>query len=228
MIKTETKRQALLLFSSLAFVFPFTQKYIQEDVQTETIKTQTQVNKTYTSDEHTLQYIQKEKKYILRLQRQKQIEFEQQNKKQQQLEREKLITHLSQKTRLNKDLVIYILNKSKEYQIHYSISFALFYTESRYNPKAISSHGAVGFGQLLPNTAKYISEKTNKPYNYQSLFNPYYNIDLSLAYLRYLIDKFDNISIALTAYNQGPTNVIKKNITTSSYSKYVLKQSYKY
>lgn len=97
---------------------------------------------------------------------------------------------------------------------------ALVWTESRYNPFAISHAGAVGLGQLMPGTARDLGV-TNR-------YDPQANIFGAARYLRQLIDKFGVVHLALAAYNAGPRAVeraggIPRNGETPKYVQNVLR-----
>lgn len=97
---------------------------------------------------------------------------------------------------------------------------ALVWTESRYNPFAISKAGAVGLGQLMPGTARDL-RVTNR-------YDPQANIVGAARYLRQMIDKFGMVHLALAAYNAGPRAVeraggIPRNGETPSYVQNVLR-----
>lgn len=97
---------------------------------------------------------------------------------------------------------------------------ALVWTESRYNPFAISHAGAVGLGQLMPGTAKDLGV-TNR-------YDPQANIIGAARYLRQMIDKFGVVHLALAAYNAGPRAVeraggIPRNGETPKYVQNVLR-----
>ena len=61
--------------------------------------------------------------------------------------------------------------------------------------------------QLMETTAKDINKKIDIPINENEISNklqePEYNINLGTKYLSILIEKYQNIEIALTAYNAG-------------------------
>jgi hypothetical protein len=83
-----------------------------------------------------------------------------------------------------------------------SLVHALVKVESDFNPLALSSKGAMGLMQLMPETALTMNVKDS--------FNPAENIDGGVKYLRYLIDRYEgNLSLALAAYNSGETAVKK-------------------
>jgi hypothetical protein len=79
---------------------------------------------------------------------------------------------------------------------------ALIWTESRYNPIAVSKVGAAGLGQLMPGTAKDLGVSNR--------FDPYANIVGAARYLRQMLDQFGVVHLALAAYNAGPSAVKKR------------------
>jgi len=96
---------------------------------------------------------------------------------------------------------------------------ALIWTESRYNPTAVSHAGAGGLGQLMPATAEELGVANR--------FDPYANIIGAARYLRQMFDRFGQIHMALAAYNAGPGAVsrvkgIPLNGETPSYVRNVL------
>ncbi|MBX7142833.1 MAG: lytic transglycosylase domain-containing protein [Oligoflexia bacterium] len=88
---------------------------------------------------------------------------------------------------------------------------AVIKSESAFNHKALSYAGAQGLMQLMPDTAKYISKRSALNWDGTArLKDPYYNIKLGTAYLKYLEEMFDgNREQMLIAYNWGPSNLIK-------------------
>ncbi len=79
---------------------------------------------------------------------------------------------------------------------------AVIRTESAYKPDALSSAGACGLMQLMPGTADR--------FNVSDIWNPAENIHAGAAYLRLLLDMFDNdLRLALAGYNAGE-NAVKR------------------
>lgn len=96
---------------------------------------------------------------------------------------------------------------------------ALIWTESRYNPVAISRAGAAGLGQLMPGTARDLGVSNR--------FNPKENVLGAARYLRQMLDKFGVVHLAVAAYNAGPGAVeksggIPRNGETPTYVRNVL------
>jgi soluble lytic murein transglycosylase len=87
--------------------------------------------------------------------------------------------------------------------------YALLRQESLFNPAAVSSAGALGLAQLLPDTARRVAAAWDEPApNRAALLEPAVNIKLGAAHLRALIDAFDGqIAPGLAAYNAGSNNV---------------------
>lgn len=96
---------------------------------------------------------------------------------------------------------------------------ALIWTESRYNPLAVSSAGAAGLGQLMPATARTLGVANR--------FDGRANLWAAAQYLRQMLDKFGVVHLALAAYNAGPGAVeraggIPLNGETPAYVRNVL------
>ncbi len=90
-----------------------------------------------------------------------------------------------------------------------SLIWGVIRQESVFNANAISRAGARGLMQLMPTTANYISKKSGLgKIHKQELFLPATNIQLGSLYLADLLKRFDDRpSLAIAAYNAGPTRV---------------------
>jgi soluble lytic murein transglycosylase-like protein len=79
---------------------------------------------------------------------------------------------------------------------------AVMQVESGFNPYARSPKGALGLMQLMPATIQQ--------FGVANPFNPVDNVRAGVAYLRRLLDRYENNEeLALAAYNAGPTAVDK-------------------
>ncbi|MCG8470810.1 MAG: lytic transglycosylase domain-containing protein [Desulfobacterales bacterium] len=93
-----------------------------------------------------------------------------------------------------------ILRASRKHNISFSLIKAVIHAESGFNPKALSSKGAMGLMQLMPGNSTYM--KIKNPYD------PYENIMGGCTYLRKLLTLYKgDTRLALAAYNAGPSKV---------------------
>lgn len=91
-----------------------------------------------------------------------------------------------------------------QYQIEPSLVAGIVYTESHYNPEATSRVGAKGLMQLMPATARSISEQLGEE-KMGDLFDPDTNIRYGTFYIAQKIKDYEgNVNAALAAYNGGP------------------------
>jgi hypothetical protein len=77
----------------------------------------------------------------------------------------------------------------------------MIHHESNFNPNAVSPAGAIGLGQLMPDTADDLGLK--------DVFSARENLDGSARYLTAMFDRFGTPELALAAYNAGPAAVEK-------------------
>jgi soluble lytic murein transglycosylase-like protein len=85
---------------------------------------------------------------------------------------------------------------------------AVIRVESAGDPFAMSTKGALGLMQLRPRTAEVVAHELGVRWSGpELLFDPVLNVRLGVAYLEYLRTRYGNLSIALAAYNWGPTRI---------------------
>jgi len=104
-----------------------------------------------------------------------------------------------------------VVLESQRAGIPAELVLALIQVESSGNAFAVSPVGAMGLMQLLPSTAEEVAadlgiQWTGAP----MLFDPVANVRLGVEYLRQLIDRYDDVSTALAAYNWGPGRIGEK------------------
>lgn len=110
---------------------------------------------------------------------------------------------------LNKDerIAAAIDKSSKKYGVDPSLIRAIIKVESNFDPKVVSSAGAMGLMQLMPEncTALGIAD----PLNIEQ------NIDGGVRHIKEYIDRYNgDIEMALMAYNGGPTRMMNRGVTS--------------
>lgn len=96
-----------------------------------------------------------------------------------------------------------IMKYAQIYDVNPKLVASLMARESRFNPRATSSSGAKGLGQLMPSTCQ--STGVTDPYDIEQ------NAMGTTRYLKYLLDRFQKsgqqVSFAVAGYLEGPNLV---------------------
>lgn len=114
--------------------------------------------------------------------------------------------------------LIRLINKNAlHYNVDPNLVFAIIKTESNFNPRAVSSAGAKGLMQIMPEVWRENSESscTGKHSNRSlcnagenCIFSSGANIRVGTKYFKSLLTKYDGrVDLALEAYNAGISNV---------------------
>lgn len=112
------------------------------------------------------------------------------------------VAHLSPLSQTQSTVRQHIAVAATRFGVDSNLVDAVAWQESRYNPHARSSAGAMGVMQLMPGTARQLGVRD--PHDVQQ------NVTGGTAYLRAQLDRFgNNVPLALAAYNAGPGAVIK-------------------
>lgn len=131
---------------------------------------------------------------------------------------------LSQSQR--KAYIRFLVNEARKYDLDPSLVLSLVAVESAFDPKVVSSKGAVGMTQLLPYVAKAMSKNAGVSWNgRETLEDPFTNTRIGLYYFHSLMERFGNANLALEAYNHGPAGLVRKiksGNTPSIYSAKIL------
>lgn len=85
--------------------------------------------------------------------------------------------------------------------LHPWLVAAVVEAESRFDPWAVSRVGARGLMQLMPSV--WIPARLHNPHDVKG------NLRVGTAHLKRLYDRFGELSLALAAYNAGPTTVAR-------------------
>lgn len=102
-----------------------------------------------------------------------------------------------------------IARVAEKYDLDPYLVAAVVKTESSYDPQAVSSAGAVGLMQLMPETAQWVTGLDSwQGVSDPELTDPGDNLELGACYLHYLAETFgDGTRLALAAYNAGQGTV---------------------
>ncbi len=105
------------------------------------------------------------------------------------------------KQHISRDMIIRIILKvSAEEEVDRALLLAVAKAESRLDPYAESSAGALGLMQLMPETAKM--------YGCDNPYDVYENVKGGARYLNFLLRRYQgNVRLAVAAYNSGPAPV---------------------
>jgi len=96
-----------------------------------------------------------------------------------------------------------IVQAAQQYKLEPAFIHAVITAESAYQRTAVSSAGAQGLMQLMPETAKRFGVSDS--------FNAQQNINAGTAYLYKLLKEFKSKRLALAAYNAGEGTVRRYN-----------------
>lgn len=96
-----------------------------------------------------------------------------------------------------------IQRASVKHGVDFHLIKSVIFAESMFDIKAVSSAGARGLMQLMPDTAKELGVSDS--------FDPEQNIMGGAKYLKFLLKKFKNTKNALAGYNAGPAAVVYYN-----------------
>ena len=90
-----------------------------------------------------------------------------------------------------------------------SVALGLIRQESSFDIGAVSPSGARGLMQLMPLTAQAVAKQIGTATSLPTLTSdPAHNMRLGTAYLREMLERFDNsLPLAVAAYNAGPHRV---------------------
>ena len=95
-----------------------------------------------------------------------------------------------------------ILKAASAFGVDYALIKAVIHAESSFNPHAVSSKGARGLMQIMPQN--YASLNISNP------FDPSQNIMGGTRYLKRMLIRYnEKLALAIAAYNAGPSAVDK-------------------
>lgn len=125
---------------------------------------------------------------------------------------------------LSEELQLHIIRASEAHDIDPALIIAVIWEESSYKETAKGDSGnSLGLMQIQPKWHKERMDRLDCP----DLLDPFQNVTVGVDILAELIDKYDgNISMALMAYNAGPSGAnrywFSQGVYSNTYSKSVL------
>lgn len=107
-----------------------------------------------------------------------------------------------------------ILEESEKRKLDPMMVVAIIRVESGFQSTMVSPMGARGIMQIMPDTGRFLTETLSDEYGLrpalfrpESLDDPLLNIRLGVYYLHDLTKQFQNLNLALLAYNAGPGEI---------------------
>jgi soluble lytic murein transglycosylase len=101
-----------------------------------------------------------------------------------------------------------VYDESSKKKVDYRLVLAIMKIESNFRQGAVSRKGARGLLQVKPSLAKYIAQDVGVHWRGDTtLDEPEKNIKIGVHFFSQLIEDFENINLALHAYNIGPTRL---------------------
>ena len=101
-----------------------------------------------------------------------------------------------------------ITNASVKFDVPPEMILAIIRIESTFDTAAVSNKGAIGLMQLMPATARQVAEELQIDWpGVEILEHPAINIEMGTYYFTKLLARFENMAVALAAYNHGPTRI---------------------
>lgn len=121
---------------------------------------------------------------------------------------------------------------SKEFSVPKELIYATIKIESNFQSDAVSSQGAIGLMQMIPDTYEWLAQKRGEKYDCALLYDPDTNIRYGTYYLQYLYSRFGSWEKATIAYNWGEGNFSKfleeSGYTEGDYSSIPVEETRRY
>jgi soluble lytic murein transglycosylase len=107
-----------------------------------------------------------------------------------------------------------VYEESRRYGYDPVLLLALIHTESSFRSDARSVKGAQGLMQIMPAVGQALTPEMEKALDIESvtkdLYDPEINVRLGAYYLFKLVHRFEDVKMAIRAYNEGPTDIQKR------------------
>jgi len=100
-----------------------------------------------------------------------------------------------------------IKSASEEFSVPEALVYAIIKTESDFKADAVSSAGAIGLMQLMPDTFSWVSTRLGETVSDDMIKDPKTNIRYGTYYLSFLMERLENDEAIYASYNAGYTRV---------------------
>jgi len=114
-----------------------------------------------------------------------------------------------------------IEESANEHGLDKFLIYAVIKTESGFNPDAVSSAGARGLMQIMPDTFEWIRDyrlrENSEDLNFDDMFTPENNIRYGAYLIAYHMKDYNNTDCSLAAYHAG-NGEVNKWLADSKYS----------
>lgn len=101
----------------------------------------------------------------------------------------------------------YVEKYADMYKVPEAICYSVIKCESSFNSAAVSTSGAVGLMQIMPDTFDYLCNLAEEEHETGLLYDPETNIRFGIFYLSVLYERFGIWENVFAAYNCGPSRV---------------------
>lgn len=101
----------------------------------------------------------------------------------------------------NGEVDAFIVASGKRNAVDPLLLYSIMHQESTFKRNALSPKGASGLMQLMPPTARR--------FGVSKIWDPQQNIEGGARYMRFLLDQFGDVQLALAGYNAGEGAVMK-------------------
>lgn len=95
----------------------------------------------------------------------------------------------------------FIVDSGKRNAVDPLLLYSIMHQESTFKRNALSPKGASGLMQLMPYTARR--------FGVSKIWDPQQNVEGGARYMRFLLDQFGDVQLALAGYNAGEGAVMK-------------------
>ena len=113
-----------------------------------------------------------------------------------------------EKTAYPRDYAEFVEVYAEAYGVPETVVYAVIRTESDFDSGVVSSAGAIGLMQMMPDTFTWLTDEILFDHlDIGMLYDPETNIKYGTYYLSRLYDRYGDWDLTFAAYNGGPGNV---------------------